>query len=521
VRGAAGPAAQIWSLGRIGRELAQLGRRWYSPERLAWGLIGLGALFRLAQYVANRSLWFDESALSLNIVNRSLAGLLRPLDYAQGAPVGFLILEKLIVQAGGDSEYVLRLIPLIAGLLALPLFYWVARHAIRPGAVPIALGLFAILDSLIYYSSEVKQYSSDVLVALIVFASAQDVLGRGGGLSGRRALVFGLIGGVALWFSHPAAFVLMGVGSVALVVAYSKRDWARIGGLAISALIWVLSLSILYYVSLRHLRANPSLLRYWAKAFLPFPPSLATVQWLGANTLFKVLEYPVGLVRPGIGIGALALLAGAIVLWTENRAMVLALLSPFVFTLAASALWLYPFADRLLLFGVPFIVLLIGEGAERIIAASKPHVPMIGVLLIGLLFVHPALSSVSHLIKPRTVQEARPVIAYLRTHEHNGDALYLYHGAVPAFRFYARRYEFARDSYVEGIDANRNRIAVDMNRFGGQRRAWMLFSHIDKGEQDFLLSYLDTRGTRLDSFQRDGAGVYLYDLSRNGHGSSY
>lgn len=521
MRGTPGTTAQARSLGRIGTGLAQLGRRWYSPERLAWALIGFGALLRVAQYAANRSLWFDESALSLNIVNRSLRGLLQPLDYAQGAPVGFLILEKLVVRVGGDSEYALRLVPLIAGLLALPLFYRVAQHAIRPGAVLIALGLFAILDSLIYYSSEVKQYSCDVLVALIVFASAQEVLRRGGGLSGRGALVFGLIGGVALWFSHPAAFVLMGVGTVALFVAFGRRDWAQIAGLALATLIWVVSLSVLYYVSLRHLRANQSLLHYWAQAFLPFPPSVATVQWLGANTTFKVLEYPVGLVRPGIGIGALALLVGAIALWTENRAMVLALLSPFVFTLAASAFRLYPFADRLLLFGVPFIVLLIGEGMDRIIAASRPQVPMIGVLLVGLLFVHPALSSVAHLVKPRTVQETRPVIAYLWAHQHIGDRVYLYHGAVPAFRFYARRYEFVRDSYVEGIDANWRRIALDMNRFGGQRRAWILFSHIDKDEQEYLLSYLDSRGTRLDSFQQDGAGVYLYDLSKSGNGSSY
>ncbi len=513
---AAGRREQTWSFGRIGRTVAQVGRQWYSSDRLVWALIGLGVLLRVAQYAANRSLWFDESFLTLNILNRSLGGLLQPLDYGQGAPVGFLILQKLVVQALGNSEYALRLIPMISGVVSLLLFYQIARRAIRPGAVPIALGLFAILDSLIYYSSEVKQYSSDVAIALAVFSSAQVLFREGSALSVPRALALGLIGAIALWFSHPATFLLMGVGTAALVIFYRNRNWVWIGRLSMAVLIWIGSLGLLYYVSLRHLRTNEELLHYWADAFLPFPPSLATVRWLGGNTLFKILEYPVGLVRPGIGVGALAFLVGAIALWMENGAMLLALLLPFFFALAASAFRLYPFGDRLLLFGVPFIVLLIGEGAERIIAASKQRVPMIGVILVGLLVLHPALFSGSHLVKARTVEEIGPVVAYVRAHEQNGDAVYVYYGAVPAFKYYARRYGFAADGYVEGVYArnDRGQYAVDLDRLRGQRRAWILFSHMHGDERDLFLSYLDTRGTRLDSFGRDGAGVYLYDLSK-------
>src|SRR5262249_55878144 len=127
---------------------------------------------------------------------------------------------------------------------------------------------------------------------------------------------------------------------------------------------------------------------------------------------------------------------------------------------------------------------------------------------------HPAMSSASYLIKPRTLQETRPIIAYLRTHVQNGDALYLYYGVVPAFKYYARRYGFADARYIEGGDADRRRVAIDLDRLQGNARAWIFFSHIDRDAQDFLLSHLDTRGERLDSFERDGAAVYLYDLSK-------
>ena len=36
------------------------------------------------------------------------------------APLGFLALERLAVNIGGGSEFVLRLVPFLAGLLALP-----------------------------------------------------------------------------------------------------------------------------------------------------------------------------------------------------------------------------------------------------------------------------------------------------------------------------------------------------------------------------------------------------------------
>src|SRR5882724_6528116 len=114
------------------------------PER-ALGLwvslaITLGALLRLALYLRNRSLWYDEALLALNILHRPFAGLFDTLDYHQGAPIGFLLLEKLATTIGGGSEFVLRFMLL----------------------------LFGINEPLIYYSSEVKQYSCDVAITLFL-----------------------------------------------------------------------------------------------------------------------------------------------------------------------------------------------------------------------------------------------------------------------------------------------------------------------------------------------------------------
>ena len=85
---------------------------------LWWILVVLGIVLRMQQYIANRSLWHDEANLALNLVNRSFGGLTQPLDFDQGAPIGFLLLEKLFIVLIGSQDYVLRLIPLLSGLLA-------------------------------------------------------------------------------------------------------------------------------------------------------------------------------------------------------------------------------------------------------------------------------------------------------------------------------------------------------------------------------------------------------------------
>jgi len=126
----------------------------------------IGFILRLRQYLANRSLWLDEAMLTNNILSRNFGGLFQQLDNNQGAPIGFLLAQKIITLTLGDSEYALRLFPFIAGILSLALMSALTRKISNAVAGNLALGFFAVAPSLVYYSSEVKQYSSDIAIAL-------------------------------------------------------------------------------------------------------------------------------------------------------------------------------------------------------------------------------------------------------------------------------------------------------------------------------------------------------------------
>ena len=149
-------------------------------ERLTRWLLAAGALLRVAQYLSNRSLWLDEAYIAPTILKRSFAGLLWPPDYGQIVPVGFLALVRAAVALFGASEYALRLVPLLCGLAALFLFRRVAGRLLPAPAVPIAAALFSFSGPLIGFSSELKQYSSDVLAALFLLDRALDAIGAAG-----------------------------------------------------------------------------------------------------------------------------------------------------------------------------------------------------------------------------------------------------------------------------------------------------------------------------------------------------
>jgi predicted membrane-bound mannosyltransferase len=131
-----------------------------------------------------RSLWLDEATLALNVLDRGFSSLTGELDFNQGAPVGFLFAEKVLTIFIGSSEYALRLFPLVCSLASIYLFSLLARRLLPDYAVPIALLLFATASGLIYYASVLKQYSSDVAMALFLTLVAESIVDNGVGYRG-------------------------------------------------------------------------------------------------------------------------------------------------------------------------------------------------------------------------------------------------------------------------------------------------------------------------------------------------
>jgi hypothetical protein len=511
---------------RCGRPPTQSDQRtftahWSSFQILSWSIIAFGASLRCMQYLADRSLWLDEAFLALNIVHRSFTQLLQPLDHNQGAPIAFLLLEKVLIQTFGDSEYALRLLPLLSGIISLLLFYKLAVRYVVLKAVPIALGLYAISGPLIYYSSEVKQYSSDAAVSVMLYLLAAWALEEQR-LSFQQSVLLAAIGSAAIWFSHPTVFILAGAGPVLFLFQVHKRAWSNIVWLSVVYALWAVNFIVLYSISLHNLSNNQTLLDYWADSFMPLPPtSFSDVKWF-AHAFLQMFRMPVGVSLPGLA-GVICVI-GCYSFITGRKAKLFILTLPIALTLLASGLHKYPFGGRLLLFIAPPLMLLLAEGVVRIADECKANAARVQGALVALLFFQPLLAASYHLINPRVVEEIRPVASYVKQHWQSGDLLYVDHNAWYAFAYYQTHLGFADTDYVVGTELsehwdNWNDCVTSLNELRGRKRVWILFSHVQRDhsgrdEEQLILRYLNGIGYQQDVYHSTGAVAYLYDLQR-------
>ncbi|MDM8563899.1 hypothetical protein QUF54_11150, partial [Candidatus Marithioploca araucensis] len=107
------------------------------------------------------------------------------------------------------------------------------------------------------------------------------------------------------------------------------------------------------------------LLHLWKSwdTFMPSPFSMEGIQWL-YDKYIKMFEYPASL-----GIFALAaglFFVGCITLLAHRKGALFLLTVPFVVVLATSYFEKYPFADRMILFLVPVMYLIIAEAVIQI-----------------------------------------------------------------------------------------------------------------------------------------------------------
>jgi hypothetical protein len=309
----------------------------------------------------------DERALLRNLVDLPVFDFHTVLSEYQLAAPGFLVVERLMVRLPIADVAAARLVPLLCGIVSMFLMRSVARAFLMRRAVPIAVGLFALNDWLLYYSSEIKQYTSDVLLTLIALL----LIAVPTGMSRRSQIALVAFGTIGVWFSHPLALVLAGIGTYVMVQALLRQERKRfLGGLAASAL-WATSFAICYFISHRMLDKGRFIWDWWDFAFLPLPPrsivEFERVFWQFVN----IFNNPAWILTP-LGVLASAYIAlglfslGTLVLALKWRGGAYLLLSPLMFTMIASGLHQYPFHGRLLLFLVPVIHLLVAEGAAAL-----------------------------------------------------------------------------------------------------------------------------------------------------------
>lgn len=486
---------------------------------LSIAFVFFGILVRLVQYLHNRSLWFDEANLALNIVNRSYLQLLSPLDNNQAAPPGFLWIEKLSIQLLGNNEYALRLFPFLAGIVSLIALFFFAKRYASEWAAPIAIALFATLPYIVYYGTELKQYSSDIMIALVLSLLLIPLQHKT--LTLQQIFRLSLIGGMAIWISHPTIFTLAGLEFFALITTPHRERKNIVLNRIPVYITWIISFGLLYFLTISNTLNNDNLIDSWKARY---PQSPFDILWL-LDALGRFFYRPLGFIGIVDGVAMFAFIVGCIAYFRRNRILFVTLIAPTVTTLIASYLHKYPFRERLVLFLTPFFLILIAEGVFFLISQTHQHqkwVKMLGIICLAAILTHPILSSGQLVIQPELKQEIRPVLEYIQSQQEPGDRIYVYFKGISHIKYYAPKYGYSPNDYVLGTyelpdegeisSAEWERYQQEFEPFRGENRVWIIF-RVDDSEAETLLSYLNQIGRQVDIYQQKGAFVCLYDFS--------
>ncbi|ESA32072.1 membrane protein [Leptolyngbya sp. Heron Island J] len=494
--------------------------------------LGIGILLRLSQYLSNRSLWFDEVALGLNLLDRGYFELLDALDYNQAAPPLFLWIEKLALETWGSHEYALRLFPLLGGLLSLGLFYQVTRQFASGWSRPIAILLFSVQGYIAYFASETKPYSWDVAISLLLFTALTSINTLKP--SHKQLFIAGILSIFSIWLSFPSIFILASVEAVNLLKLQPwKTSWQSLQTFLRRRIplysAWLISFGGLYFGIIRKTLSDTGLADSWAGRY---PDNFWDIGWL-LDSFGRFFYRPLGFPGPADGVAIVAFITGCILLYRTAKLRLLYLSSPLIISLLAAFLHKYPFRERLILFLTPFALILLAEGIvfwlER--WRKQPRMlSLISILMATTLILMPLWRGLHGTIVPTSshFDHVRPTIEYIDTHWQSGDKLYVLPGAQLQFEFYNRRIELPKSeiilSQLQNIgiwkvsDDDLEKHYQELDRLKttelqNQDRVWVLLARKQPQSEEAIVEQLNRLGTMKERKQYPGAMVGLYDFS--------
>jgi mannosyltransferase len=468
---------------------------------LVTGIVALGAVLRLL-HLGAPSVWLDES-LSVayarlpwpQFVHLMQARELNMLPY-------YLVLRGWIHL--GTSEWIVRLPSALFSIATLPMFYRLGSRLFGTRTGLIALFLLAIDPYHIRFAQEARGYS---LMLLLVTASTL-LFVRGTEIDSRRPVI--------VWASYVVASALAAYAhfyaTLAIVAQWASlaitrpRDvpwrWITLSAVAIGILL----LPLAAFVLLGH--ADPA-------GWIP-PPSWKRVEYLVYSLLGGDNSHGVRIIAwPVYGVVLIAAAASARAAWRKRAdaherwhytLAVSGAALPIVLVLAASIIKPI-FVDKYLMECLPFVVLLVAVGVERL----RPRALSLGAMLVLLAISAHALVGY---YQSSDKDDWRAASRYVLDSAQDGDASMFFprYGIDPFEYYHARRGSSAHEPTViyPGTFGEGDVGAAISGVQHRYDRLWAVFNQ--DGEAGAAVRDSLSRRYRVESDRQfTGVRVVLYD----------
>ncbi len=403
----------------------------------------------------------------------------------------------------------LRLVPLLAGLISVVIFAKIVRRLLPDPFAAMALAFFVFNSNLVYFSSEVKQYSVDVLAAVSMTYGTLLLLDN---LKDKKKWIYlSLWGSLFIWFSQPVVFVLAGIWLALLVQFLRKKE--AIKNIILPTICWSISFGLFFYLQILPTLQNTGLVNYHTEYFMPLKFwEVESWRWYG-NTFLRILGNPGGFFYKWLALPFA--LMGVYAVWKKTTpAHWLLLVIPFLIALLASGLELYSTIPRLLLFTGPAILSWVSFGLfyfyEKI--EKWTFAKWIVALVAGLLILQTFLNTAIHNMVKFKREEITTALRDIEKSRRSADELYAYAFTDAALRYYLPDYPNCTPTiYGQPLYKDWRK---DFSTLTTGQKIWLLFSHYksEKGREDeIILNYVNKKARQLKKGKDENCGWYLYE----------
>jgi len=409
-------------------------------------------LARIYIYLRAPSLWNDEISLSMNVITHPLLALAHKLDFEQFAPLGFIWIERLIVDCAGVNERTLRLFPLVAGCLSVIAVWDMSRRLLDQYGALIAAALIGFAPFAIRYSNEAKQYGVELFVTAILLW----LRSYSGDIPRKPPIQAGVIaaGVVACLFSIPAVFVLAGLwASYAIVVFRAENRKRALTFVGLAGVIWSAAFGVIY-VTLFAPHSDAYLHKFWLP--LDLAVHLRDVN-LGSVIMHSFLDPCLSLnsriPMPLFAVGCICLITGVYAIQRlRGSEIVLLFVTPMVLCLAAALVGKWYLFQRLMMFTAPLSAVLIAatiSWTTKLVGRFSGQLQLIAAVAI----IAFPLKGTAYFVRHPAVQDLRAAVEFCQRDMQPGDVVYVSAHAMPGWMFYSTNWaklDRARYNWLKG-----------------------------------------------------------------------
>lgn len=455
-----------------------------------------------------KTLWYDEAVIYWNAQGTS-QDMLQHNILRNNAPPTFIFMVHCISKFG-TNEFILRLIPCFAGILAIGTAFLLFKQLFGPAVACATSLLIAFAPSQIEYSQQVRVYSMAMLFTLLIVYVAYRITNED---KKTTYALFSAVLSFAFFIHYSLAFVIASACIVFVIEVLRKKQFKKILPFALSLIAPLISVCLLYNISLKYHMAKVE--GGWAaESYLQQSYWDGILSSLPSYLLFNsesIVRFSYTSETKTLLIALMLLGIYACIKYKKLYPLTLAVIM-FSISLALGIFSIYPYSGcrQTIYLTVP-IYLLAGMGFYHLFQ-SKSTKPFFYIAL-SVFSIYGLMQSFEYL-QDESFENIKPILNKLQSNLKPSDEIHTNYMSVPAVYYYLGRNEEDVKIYYQGKKGVQANFETLESLASQTKRLWLIFTHDSGQDQEKTLSFLKDKNAQFQTFYESDSGSQKLILAK-------